>query len=425
MADRKTRVVVVRGHQATPWELRSWELLPDRFDVGYLQTRSNAYSLEGLAVEPVRARTVRDLAPPGRLGDLAAHVVGDRYRGFGRLVEGADIVHAEELSYWFAAEAARHKDAGGYRLVLTVWETLPLLDAFRNGGARRRRRLLLEQTDLFLPTTERARAALLLEGVPEDRIQVSPPGLDVDRFRSTPARSVGEHVVLSVGRLVWEKGHQDVLRAVAAIRRGIVGSGGDSCRVRIVGDGPERDRLEAHARELGLGDSVEFRSASYDEMPRIYAEASCLVLPSLPHAACSLGPFSIPRCFWEEQFGMVLAEAMAAGLPIVASTSGAIPEVTAGAAALVAPGDWLGLAEALAETVLSRPPGTRVELRPRGRGALLAARRCRAPRRARTTRSPSLGEAREVPERLGGGLRPGELRRPPASQLPEPGSLSG
>lgn len=57
---------------------------------------------------------------------------------------------------------------------------------------------------------------------------------------------------------------------------------------------------------------------------------------------------------------MVLAEAMAASLPIVASTSGAIPEVTADAAALVAPGDWLGLAEALVETVLSRPPGTRV-----------------------------------------------------------------
>jgi glycosyltransferase involved in cell wall biosynthesis len=131
--------------------------------------------------------------------------------------------------------------------------------------------------------------------------------------------------------------------------------------VRIVGDGPERARLEAHARELGLDGLVEFLSTSYDEMPRIYGQASCLVLPSLSSAACSLGPFGVPRCFWEEQFGMVLVEAMAAGLPIVAATSGAIPEVTGGAAALVGPGDWLGLARALAEIVLSRAPAARVE----------------------------------------------------------------
>jgi glycosyltransferase involved in cell wall biosynthesis len=358
----RTRVVVVRGHQATPWELRSWELLPDRFDVRYLRTRSNAYELDSLALDAVPARTMRDFAPRGRIGDLAAHVLGDRYRGFREHVREADIVHAEELSYWFAAEAARHKQACGYKLALTVWETLPLLEAFRNAGARRRRRLVLEHTDLYLPVTERARAALLLEGVPDERIVVSPPGLDVDRFRAArPEKPSREHVLLSVGRLVWEKGHQDLIRALASIRRGLVRSPATSPRVRIVGDGPERARLEAYALELGLGNSVEFLAASYEEMPDIYAGASCLVLPSLPSAACSLGPFGVPRCFWEEQFGMVLAEAMAAGLPIVASTSGAIPEVTGGAGALGAPGDWLALARALSDNVLSRPPGSRVE----------------------------------------------------------------
>ena len=51
----------------------------------------------------------------------------------------ADIVHAEELSFWFAADAARRKPRHGYRLVQTVWETLPFLRAFRNRHARRYR----------------------------------------------------------------------------------------------------------------------------------------------------------------------------------------------------------------------------------------------------------------------------------------------
>jgi glycosyltransferase involved in cell wall biosynthesis len=341
--------------------------MPDRFQVRYLQTRSNRYDLGDVSIEPLRVRTLRDLVPKGRIGDLATHAAGDRYLRLGERLRDTEIVHAEELSYWFAAEAARLKARCGYKLVLTVWETLPLGASFRNPAARRRRRLILESADLYLPTTERARAALLLEGVPDERIVVSPPGIDVARFRDRAPRGRPDaHVLLSVGRLVWEKGHQDVLRAVAAVRRGILGTpppAVERLRVKIVGEGPERSRLEAHARELGIGEAVEFEGASYQRMPDLYAEASCLVLQSLPLAGCMLGPLGMPRCFWEEQFGMVLAEAMAARLPIIASTSGAIPEVTAGSAELIAPGDWLGLAQSLVD-VLNAPPDRRMDRGP-------------------------------------------------------------
>jgi glycosyltransferase involved in cell wall biosynthesis len=348
------------------WELRSWLELPDRYEVSCLRTASNSAAIpEGLRVVPVRA--LRDLLPRGRLGDLSVVALGDRYFSAEEAFE-VDIVHSAELGFWFAAEAARRRRRHGFRLVQTVWETLPLLAAYRNRQARHFRELVLAETDLFLAATERAALALELEGVAPERIAVCPPGVDIARFAAADAAATRQapsaHTIVSPGRLVWEKGHQDVLRAVALLHRGAVRTpAGETIRPRllIAGSGPEEARLRAHAAELGLSDAVEIRSVPYEQMPAVFAEASAMVLASQGAATAALYPFDIPHAFWEEQFGLVLAEAMAAGLPIVATTSGAIPEVVRGTPAeLVAPGDWPAIARVLATGPLSRRAGSRV-----------------------------------------------------------------
>ncbi len=359
-------VLIVRGHLVTPWELRPWRELPERFDVSYLLTRSNGFA-EPEGLRGIPARALRDLMPRGPLGEVAAGVLGDRYLSPERAFAQADIVHAEELSFWFAAEAARRRSRHGFKLVQTVWETLPFLAAFRNRHARKYRELVLAETDLFLPATARAADALRLEGVGEDRMIVCPPGIDVERFSTARAgEGSGEHVIISPGRLVWEKGHQDVLRALAALHRGMVmRPDGTTARPRlmIVGSGPEEERLREHAAELGLADVVEIGAVPYERMPDVFAGASAMVLASQASAGAMYHPFDIPHAFWEEQFGMVFAEA--AGLAIVTTTSGAIPEVLAGAPVdLLAPGDWMGMARALATGPLSRPPGERVAYPP-------------------------------------------------------------
>ena len=139
-----------------------------------------------------------------------------------------------------------------------------------------------------------------------------------------------------------------MLRAVAAIRRAVVDSPVREPRVVIVGRGRERARLQRYAADLGVADLVELRDrVPYAQMPDIYAAASCLVLGS------------IPTWSWEEQFGMVLAEGMAAGLTVLAARSGSIPEVCGPAASYFNPGDWLGLAHELARGPLSRDPAHR------------------------------------------------------------------
>ena len=357
----KPRVLLLRGHNANPWELRPWERLRDEFDVAVLVTGSNRFELEGLDLEVIRVKAVRDLLPGGRIGELASRLPGDRYRDLARHLRGAAIVHSAELGVWFSGQPAELKERLGFRLVLTVWETIPFRETFRAVRGRAYRRLALERTDLFLAATERARRCLLLEGATAERIEVSPPGVDVGRFGASAAEAPGEHLIVSPGRLVWEKGHYDVIRALALLDA--------PTRLLIVGAGPERDRLLSYAADLAVGDRVEIRAVPHAEMPEVFAAASSVVLASLP----------IP--LWEEQFGMVLAEAMASGASIVASSSGAIPEVLGAGVATFTPGDWPELARLLAEGPLSRTPGQRVRHDPelvRTYSADAAAERLRA-----------------------------------------------
>jgi glycosyltransferase involved in cell wall biosynthesis len=333
----KPRVVLLRGHSANPWDLRPWELLRDSYDVRLLVTRSNAFDVSTVALPVEELPALRDRLPRGRVGDLAALALGDRYIGLDDALRGADVVHAAEIGVPYSHGPALLRERLGFRLVLTVWETIAFANAYRRFRGRRQRAETLPRVDRFLATTERARRMLLLEGAPAERIEVAPPGVDTARFAVAPPPA--EHLILSAGRLVWEKGHQDLLRALAWLRRE-----GREARALVVGAGSEEARLQSYARDLGVADLVDWRTAvPYDEMPAVFARASCFVLASLPTP------------FWEEQFGMVLAEAAASGVPIVAASSGAIPEVLRGHGRLFAPGDWPALAAALGDELAAAP----------------------------------------------------------------------
>jgi len=183
----------------------------------------------------------------------------------------------------------------------------------------------------------------VLEGADSARIRVAAPGIDLERFSASGTVPPGAPMILSPGRLVWEKGHQDVLRALALLRRR--GDAPAGTRIVVVGSGREEQRLAKYAAELGIADAVEIRAfVPYEEMPALYSQATCMVLGSL--AVWS----------WEEQFGMVLVEGMASGVPILASTSGAIPEVLDDGGQLFAPGDWVGLAELLRDALADPRP---------------------------------------------------------------------
>ena len=160
-------------------------------------------------------------------------------------------------------------------------------------------------------------------------------GVDTERFSSgdRPRTGSGPLTVGYVGRLEAHKGVGVLLDAIARL---------DGVALEICGDGPDREALAAHADRVGMTDRVVFNGfVDRDELPSHFAGFDLLAVPSLPTARVT------------EQFGRVVVEAMAAGVPVVASDVGALADVVADAGVLVPPGDVTAWQEALAELTVA------------------------------------------------------------------------
>lgn len=165
------------------------------------------------------------------------------------------------------------------------------------------------------------KSRLVVNGIPADHIVVSPPTIKLPAITSQPPEQVD---LLFVGQLIRGKGVQLLLQAMAKMKR--------PRTLDIVGAGNMEGELKALAQSLGLCDRVRFRGFQRNPQDWI-AAAKCVVVPS----------------FWQEPFGLVAAEAVALGKPVVVFAIGGLPEAGGGKAILIPPGDVDALAKALDE----------------------------------------------------------------------------
>lgn len=167
-------------------------------------------------------------------------------------------------------------------------------------------------------------------------VRVIPSGVDVARFATVAPSDLGQRLggaarpyVGFLGRLEPVKGLDVLVDACAWLR--------NQGTIVVAGDGPERAALEHRAAERRLGERVRFLPGMpFGEVPGFLRALDGVVLPSI----------TIPPTH-KEQFGRVLTEAMAAGVPVVGSSSGAIPEVIGDAGLVVPERNPRALAEAL------------------------------------------------------------------------------
>ncbi len=191
-----------------------------------------------------------------------------------------------------------------------------------------------------------------VEGMPKERIVVIPNGVDVARFTprdSVQARSYwgldnAAFVVASIGRLVEQKAHRDLFKALALARTVV-----PSLRCLIAGDGPLRRTLEADAHRLGVGTACRFLG-NVPNVESVLAAADVTVLSSR-----------------FEGMPNVVLEAMAMGCPVIATSVGGSTELVRNGETgfLVPPGDTTAIAEAMISIASSAERRTHFRARSR------------------------------------------------------------
>lgn len=219
------------------------------------------------------------------------------------------------------------------KLIAFTWENA----IEKQPGLRRwLEKIELSQVDHLLVGNSEAERIFRRRGYQQPVTLLPNVGVDPDHFAPCPAPArrrqlgLGERFVVGfAGRLVHEKGVIDLIEAFAQLP--------PESHLLFLGSGPLREALEKTARELGMAARVSFQpSVPHHEVREYLNCMDCLVLPSR----------SCPNV-WKEQFGLVLAQAMACGVPVVGSDSGAIPEVIAEAGLIFPEGDVGGLRRCL------------------------------------------------------------------------------
>jgi glycosyltransferase involved in cell wall biosynthesis len=230
-------------------------------------------------------------------------------RGLGSIDLGPiDCVMSMEIYSPSSLQAHQLASRLGVPHVVTISEVLSPAPLYVLPPWRQIAKLISRSAQAFVCSVDMARESAIAAGCAPDLCAVINPGVDVDRFFPRRDGLDPGHTVCFVGELREDKGIPHVMAAARLARARF-----PDLRLVIAGDGPLRDVVRG---EAGQNSWMEYRGKlTEDELPDFYRAARCLALA--PH----------DRRFWAEQFGFASVEAMASGLPVVITDSGAVRQV--------------------------------------------------------------------------------------------------
>lgn len=333
------KLAIIRGPNLNSWEMQNYSPLADDYEIVGFTSYGQNFDVRAIPFEVRKLFSVGQFLRARILRNSMNHLFGDYHdlQGLGKALKGFDIVHSVETSYYCSYQAAKVKELHGFKLVLTVWENIPFL--FHLPATKKNKQFIAQHTDLFLPVSNRAKEVLLLEGMPEEKIIVQMPGIDIDHFHPMQKDkellekfgcTEEDFIILFVANLYREKGIFDLLYAVRKLLDRLDKK--VNVKLLIAGKGYEWANVFRTINELRLGHHARLiGSYPYVVMPKIHNLADVFVLPSIPVQN------------WQEQFGYVLVESMACGKPVISTYCGSIPEVVGDTGILVQPNDFCSI----------------------------------------------------------------------------------
>lgn len=342
------KVALVRGDSLREQETRIWKELGPDFATTAFCARKNVFPI----TNDVPVQRLPATSDSFVKKNFYKYAFGQYQRMFGleeKLTE-FDIAHTVEAFTYYTVQAVRAKrhnprlkvvasflDNTFGRFEYNYWPGFAMPPAYWRRQLNSLMQESLRGVDLFLPWSHYSAELLYDLGVDKRKVQVLMPGL----AKAAPNPEIlnkykvqDKQFFLSVGRMVWEKGVYDVLYAWKRYVRHSANAGART--LIMAGQGPEFANIQRLVREFNLESSVRV----YPHIPNQEVQELCAFA-----VAFVLG--STPTRTWQEQFGLVLAEAILQHCPVISTTSGSIPEVVQTAGILVPASNPVALAQAM------------------------------------------------------------------------------
>jgi alpha-maltose-1-phosphate synthase len=339
----KLKIAIVRGAFLNKYEMQFYEPLIDEFDITAFASQKPFH--DNFKFPVVKLPCPMDLPDfPYKMPILNRLFTDAHYLpGLEDKLKGFDLVHSAETYYRYTQQSLNAKRKGYVKkVVATVLENI----SFNNEGIWGRKafkKRSRKELDAIIALTNKTKDVLLTEGADPKKITVISHFIDTKRFTPDSKRSQltnkNRFTILFCGRLEIYKGVFDILEAAKILK-----SDADlkkfSISFRFVGSGSQMPAMLQFEKENGLDRIVSHTQVLYSQMPEIYRQADIYAAPSIATKT------------WEEQYNTSLLEAQAAGLPIVTTNSGGIPENVGDAALVVPPGDVFALAGGIKRLII-------------------------------------------------------------------------